>query len=192
MTVIPAEVVADPSVPTVEPGNTESKEAAFLRDVAVVKKLQAELEAAIAAIPDSEPPIYFRDWTDIAYVSGYTSASGGQLQYAVIGRQVFLRGGAHRTAGDFTTTAVTVATIPATDPDGVSLRPLENHRYANWGSNGRISRVEVQPGGAIQVRVPDNPTRTIDVDESSGVLDRDVDLDSPFQWTGLSTTYLRV
>lgn len=191
------------TVPAPEPGNTETKEESFLKDMEVLRRAEAAAAAATAvaeaAAVASEPKLYRRAFTDITYATGYTSASGGQLQYAVIGNQIFIRGGAHRTAGDFTSgTEHVVGTVPAATPDADAkpLRPLQNHRYANWGSLGRIGRVEIQPDGDIVVKVPDNDsseatTETNIVGVSGDTPhSHDVDMEQPFQWLGLSTTYL--
>lgn len=182
------------TVPTPEPANIETKEESYLKDVAVLQKAQAQADSALQAAIDAleaqlAPLTYFSGWQDIAYNTGYSSTSGGQLRYCVVGRQVFLRGGAFRDAGDYSATVDRIpANIPATDVNGESLRPLAVHRFSNWGTLRRTGSVEIETDGDITVRVPDNPD--IDVDETAGVLDRS--LDSPFQWIGLSTTYLRV
>jgi hypothetical protein len=119
------------------------------------------------------PPIVFATsdddtgWVDVTYASGFTDANGGQLAYRKIGKQVYLRGGANRTAGDYSTTAVTVATLPTI------AHPGQTERYASYGTLGRVGRVEITSAGAINVAVPNN-----------------VDPDSPFGWMGLSHTYL--
>lgn len=119
------------------------------------------------------PPLAFlaqgndTGWVDLTYEAGYTNANG-QAAYRKIGNQVWLSGAADRTAGDFTTTAATVITLP------VDARPAKTERFASYGTLGRTTRVEVNGAtGAISVQVPNN----------GGT-------DEPFGWAALSHTYL--
>lgn len=119
------------------------------------------------------PPLVFlatdadTGWVDLTYNGGFTSANGGQAAYRKIGNQVFLKGGADKTAGDYTTTAAAVANIPA------AARPAQTERFASYGTLGRLGRIEITTAGDINVAVPNN-----------------VDPDSPFGWIGLSHTFL--
>jgi hypothetical protein len=106
-------------------------------------------------------------WVNLAYQSGYTNANG-QAEYRQIGNRVWIEGAADRTAGDFTTTAVTVATIPA------AARPENTQRYASYGTGGRLGRVEINTGGDINIAVPNLVNSP----------------DEPFGWLGISHTYL--
>lgn len=192
--------------PIPEPANTESKEASYLKDVEVLRRAEAATAAAAAeaaaAIATKEPLVYFSGWEDVTYNAGYTSASGGQLQFAIVGYvwggQVFLRGGAFRTAGDFTSGSDhLVAQLPASF-EGHNVRPLQNHRFANWGKLRRTGSVQIAPNGDISVRVPDNASSEHTSSENIGGIsgesphDHTVDLESPFDWIGLSTTFLNV
>lgn len=158
--------------PTPEPGFTadpETKDAAWLRDVHVIRRLetyaQEAAEAAAAAAVAAIPPIYDSDWIDLTYAAGYNN-SNGQLAYRVYGKQVFLRGSATKNSGDFNDTAATVATLPIADPNGVEIRPVGGTiRWASYGALRRYMACNVTTGGLIQASVadaPDDPNHTGD------------------------------
>lgn len=133
-------------------------------------------ERGFALYQSPLPPLVFTTWpdfidagfVDLTYESGFTNANGGQAAYQKIGKQVFLEGGANRTAGNFTTTAETVAILP------VGARPARTQRYASYGTGGRLGRVEIETNGNINIAAPNLVSST----------------DEVFGWLGISHTFL--
>lgn len=163
-------VVADDNPLTVYlDGNT----AVAVQAISLTGALLPAGSAGIAYWAPPLPPVVFitandTGWIDVTYNSGFTSANGGQLAYRKINNQVFLKGGADRTAGNFTTTAEAVANLPTV------ARPSATERFASYGTGGRLGRIEITTSGDVNVAAPNLISST----------------DEVFGWMGLSHTFL--
>lgn len=100
------------------------------------------------AIPDT-------GWVDVAYQSGFSGTTVGQLQVRRRDMTVQLRGGGYRTAGVFATgTRYVCAILPAT-VGGLAVRPLQNVKAGSTGTSTRPTAVQLDPDGSLYISKSD-------------------------------------